>query len=447
MKKLLIIQQDEAYFLFETIQVIEKNPQTFKDYELTLLVNEKALEAVYNNTFPVIKGLTTDVHKVVSQTFDVSVNFSLSEDSWDLHGKTTSHRKLGMYTSEGQLWVDDLWSSLLLTLKSKAPFLTYHLQDIYKNILGIKSFNKRLTQQTTISQFAYSMASPALFSPNEQESFINDLARNYPTLPIKDLSEIDLISNISQTLYIGPATIEALKFCEAGGKGIFISSAFKGFNLLPYGSSHLFVSSRGNSFESKNLMSIVQGELSGKTFKSSTYSLYRTDNETVFGAYLESLNSSDDNYPFYQSYVVLWNFLLNLLDTDLEITRCSPSQTDLLDSQSKILSKIIRLHDYAMSAIDTIYHESKEPSLDHGTIDKNLKQLLEIEEVMDQMAATHPLLRPVLDFYRIRRGQNRGTTFQEQSQVSFLAYAEEHQALEALHELFSVTLKKNEVNI
>jgi DNA polymerase III psi subunit len=446
-KKLLIIQQDDAYFLFETIQVIEKNSQTFKDYDLTLLVNETSLDKVYSRTFPVIKGITTSTLEVANKEYDVSVNLSLDEKSWDFHGGIKSPRKLGMYKQGGQLLVEDLWSSLLLTLKSKAPFLTYHLQDIYKNILGIKSFALSRERIGPVKQIAYQMVSPELFPAVEQETFINELAKNYPATPIRDLTEIDLISDVTHTLYIGPANLEALKFCEAGGRGIFLSSAFRGFNLSPSGKNHLHISSRNTPFQATPLLQVVLGEISGKTFIKSPYSLYKVDNENTFGSYLESLNESDDSYPVYQSYLVLWNYLLNLFDTDLEVTQCNKSQLNLLKEQSTILTKVIRFHDYAMSAIDSIYHEAKSPSVNEGEIGIHMKKLIEIEAVLDQLAAGHPLLRPVLDFYRIRKGQNNGVNLLEQSQVSFLTYAEEHQALQALHELFSVTLKKNEVNI
>lgn len=447
MKKLLIIQQDEAYFLFETLQVIENNPLTFKEYELTLLVDEAALDKVYNKTYPVIKGLITDENKIKSSTFDVSVNFSLRESSWGLHGKINSSRKLGMYLAGEQLMVDDLWSTYLLTLKSKAPFLTFHLQDIYRNILGIKTFVRKPQVVSAIRQFAYSNTSTHLFSADEQEKFIHELALNYPTYPIKDLSEIDLVSDISHSLYIGPANLEALKFCEAGGKGIFLSSTFKGFNLFPYGASHLYLSSCGQKIEAKNLLSVVMGEMAGETNLKGPFAVYRNENESGNCVYLNCLNQSDDNYPFYQSYVVLWNFLLNLVEVDLEITHCSSDQIELLKTHSEILAKVIRLHDYAMSAIDSIYHEGKSPTSDNDSIGQHIKQLLEIEDILDQIATSHPLLRPIIDFYRIRRGQNQGTNLTEQSQSSFLTYAEEHQALQALHELFSVTLRKNEVNI
>lgn len=447
MKKLLIIQQDEAYFLFETIQVIEKNPQSFKDFELTLLVSQSSLEKVFDRTIPVLKGLTTDVNSVLNQKFDISVNLSLAESSWDLHGEISSGRKIGMYKDEGQLWVEDLWSSYLLTLKSKTPFLTFHLQDIYKNILGIKSVRLQKLNQFTVKQIAFGMMNPEVFPANEQEKLINELARNYPAVPIKDITEVDLVSDLSDSLYIGPASLSALKFCEAGGKGIFLTSSFSGFNLFPYGERHLLISSRNKQFVSSELKAVISNEILNKSLPATGYSYYRTDLANTFGALLESLNPGDDHYPFYQSYVVLWNFLLNLYDAELSVTHCTATQLELLKTQEEILSKLIRLHDYAMSSIDSIYHESKLQDADHAKIKAHVAKLVEIEEVSEQIAAGHPLLRPLIDFYRIRRGQNQGNTLAEQSQSSFLTYAEEHQALQALHELFSVTLKRNEVNI
>lgn len=447
MKKLLIIQQDEAYFLFETIQVIEKNPQAFKDFELTLLVNQSSLGKVFDCTVPVLKGLTTDVNAVLNQKFDISVNLSLAEFSWDIHGEVSSGRKIGMYKSEGQLLVEDLWSSYLLTLKSKAPFLTFHLQDIYKNILGIKSVRLEKSKPFNVKQIAFGMMNPDVFPAEEQEKLVNELARNYPAVSIKDITEIDLVSDLSDSLYIGPANLSALKFCEAGGKGIFLTSCFSGFNLFPYGERHLLISSRNKQFVSSLVQPIVFSEIANTSLPSSGYSFYRADLANNFGALLESLNPGDDNYPFYQSYVVLWNFLLNLYDAELSVTHCTRAQLELLKTQEEILRKLIRLHDYAMSSIDSIYHESKLQEADHAKIKAHIAKLLEIEEVSEQIAAGQPLLRPVIDFYRIRRGQNQGNNLSEQSQSSFLTYAEEHQALQALHELFSVTLKRNEANI
>lgn len=433
--------------MFETVQVLEKHHLQLKDFSITILVNEKSFSQAFNKTAPIIKGFTANTDDILKESFDVSVNLSLNQGSWNIHGRVTSQKKLGVYLKNNETVVDDLWSSYLLTLKAKTPFLTFHLQDIFRNILGFRSVVRETNKYSSIRQIAFGSVSPQLFSPIEQEELIHELSLSYPGFPLRDISEIDLVSDLSGTLYIGPATLEALKFCEAGGRGIFLSSSFQGFNFLPHGSEHIFISSRGEQIKAQKLLKFIEGFIGGKVDTSIEYALYVNDTENVFGAYLKSLNQSDDNYPFYQSHVVLWNYLLNLFDTNLEITKCSHSQIELLKSQNEILAKLIRLHDYAMASLDTIYHESKAETANAEVIGGHLKNLQEMEKISDQVAGAHIYLRPILDFYRIRKGQNNGTNLMEQAQTSYLTYAEEHQALQALQELFSVTLKKNEVNI
>lgn len=447
MKKLLLIQTDDAYFLFETLQVVEKFPAVFKQFDLTVLANEQSLKRLQDGAYTVIKGITTDSAQVQSGSYDISVNLSLNEESWDFHSSITSSKKIGAYKKDGQLIVEDLWSSYLLTLKAKAPFLTFHLQDVYKNILGIKGRVQEPPKHGQIKQIAMGATAHHLFTPEEQEKLAESLALRFPRIPLKDISEVDLVEDVSETLYIGPATLDALTFCEAGGRGVFLTSAFQGFNLLPYGDSHYLISSRGEKFKAANLFRFIEKLVLNEPREAIPYSVYTFEHEYIFGAFLQSDNQSDDNYPFYQSHVVLWNYLLNLFDTNLEIISCTPGQINLLKVHHEVLKKLIRLHDYAMTSIDSIYQESRSATSDANKLQGHINNLIDIEKISDQIAGSHPFLRPVLDFYRIRRGQNDGSTLLEQSQNSLLTYSEEHQALTALDELFSVTLRKNEVSI
>lgn len=447
MKKLLIIQQDEAYFLLETLQVLEKNQNAFKDFQMTVLVDEKSMSAVFDKTSPFIKGLTSDETAVLTEEFDLSVNLSLNEKTWDTHEAVKSSKKIGIYRHKGELVVEDLWSSYLLTLKARAPYLTFHLQDVYKNILGIKTTQMRDTSHATPKMIVYGTAATHLFSAQEQDNFLTELTQSHPQLPVKDISEIDLVDDVSDCLYVGPATLSSLKFAEAGGRCVFLTSTFQGFNLIPHDGNHFILSTRGGVFRAGALLKFLENYWRDKSHAECPYSIYSIDQTVSSTSYLKSHNKSDDNYPFYQSHVVLWNFLLNLSDLDLDIVKCSESQITLLKTQNEVLTKFIRLHDYAMASVDTIHSEAKSKSSDAGIIEGHIKNLQEIEKISDQIAASHALLRPFLDFYRIRRGQNFGSTLLEQAQASFLTYAEEHQALKALQELFSVTLRKNEVNI
>ncbi|HXH73983.1 MAG TPA: hypothetical protein VNJ08_03410 [Bacteriovoracaceae bacterium] len=448
MKKLLIIQLDGAYFLEETFRVLEKFHASFKDFELTILVSSQTLKDLTSAAAPLISGITTDESEVLNSHFDLSFNLSMDESSWDLHGKVKSSQKYGCSVTNGQLEVPDLWSTFLLTIKANAPFLTFHLQDIYCNILGIRRIPNLTTKITTIKDLVVGNFNESFFTLDERETLVSALKASHPHLTIRNILEVDVISDLTHTLYIGPATVESLRMGEAGAISLFLSRNFQGFNLLPNAGKHFIASSRGEAIKTLKVLPLVTSLIShGKPTINSDYSIYEIDHENLYGAYLHSLNRSDEAYPFYQSHVVLWNFLLNLFDVNLDIVQCSPEQLERMKQNQLVLNKLIRLHDYAMSSVDLIYLESKAEVSRADKIDGHLKNLADIDGVMGKISHTHPMLRPFLDFYRIRRGQNNGSTLAEQIQHTYLTYTEEHHALMALNELFSVTLRKNEASI
>jgi hypothetical protein len=447
-KKLLIIQLDEAYFLFETLQVLERNRQALHEFDLTILTSFESLKQVHNDTAPTMPGLTIDKASVLKENYDLSINFSLTDSAWDFHSQIKSEHKIGPFKSEGILSVPGLWSSYLMTLKARAPFLTFHMQDIYKNILGLKAYPNTQRKEAPIKTIAFGTLRPELYPAAEQEKLINEISKSFPFLALKDLSEIDVVEDLSSVLYIGPATFEALKLCEGGALGLYLGSVFQGLNLLPYQEGHYFVSSREKKIEAKVLLPLIESFIQKRNLPEEfPYSVYRVEHENIFGAFLRAMNESDDNYPFYQSHVVLWNYLLNLFDTNLEVIRCTESQLELLKTNKAVLNKFQQLHRYAMSSIDFIQKEAKSPTTDSEKIQGHMKNLQEIEKISDQISQSHSFLRPFLDFYRIRKGQNDGSTLLEQSQNTFMVYSEEFQALQGLDELFTVTLSKNEVTI
>jgi hypothetical protein len=448
LKELLIIQLDEAYFLFETFQMLNRYREALADFNLTILVNPQSLKAIQDGSCPIPQNVTTDADSVLNLSFDLSINLSLNDLSWNIHNLIKSDNKTGCFVSDSQLHVPDVWSSYLLTLKARAPFLTFHMQDIYKNVMGIKRFSPLTKLKPTFQQIAFSLSNTSFFSASEQEKLINLIHDHHPFLKICDISEIDPVSDLSKILYIGPASFDALKICENGAKGIFLSSQFQGFNLLPGNDGHYFVSAKNSHLFAEHLIKLIDCSILKLTLPDHLpFALYQTDGENLFGSYLRSLNLSDDVYPIYQSHVVLWNFILNLFDTNLEITKCTQDQVDLLESQKVVLQKLIRLYDYAMSSIDTIHQQANSKTINSEILHGHMNNLQEIEVISDKISQTHPFIRPILDFYRIRRGQNTGKILAEQSQHTFLTYSEEHQALKALLELFTVTLSKNEVSI
>jgi hypothetical protein len=447
-KKLLIIQMDGAYFLEETFRVLERFHTSFKDFELTILICQNALKQVHYSVSPLINGITTRSSDVLDKNFDISFNLSMDDASWEFYSKVKSARKMGFSQQQDQLNVPDLWSTFLLTIKANPPFLTFHLQDIYRNILGIKKVSLPVNKPNLVRDLVIGNFNDDFFSLDEREKLVSELKLIYPQFSIRNVLEVDLISDLSHSLYIGPASIQSLRMGELGANCLYLCRNFQGFNLLPYAGRHHLVSSRGESLETPKLKPLVRDVVeNGALAINSEYSIYELDHENLFGVYLHSLNPSDDAYPFYQSHVVLWNFLLNLFEVNLEIIKCSRNQIDLISENQEVLTKLIRLHDYAMSSVDVIYHESKAEISDAEKIFGHLENLKSINEVLGKISQSHPMLRPLLNYYRIRRGQNEGSNLSEQIQHMFLTYSEEHHALSALSELLSVNLKNNEISL
>jgi hypothetical protein len=432
LKKLLIIQTDSAYFLFETLNVLSQHPSAISQFETTILVDSKSYQAIKCSEFESIKGLVFSESDVINQKFDLSINLSLNELSWDLHGQIKAQNKLGVSRQQGQTLVLDLWSTFFMTIKANVPFLAFHLQDIYKHILGIKKASLPSATDTQFKTIVLGYMNPQHFKAGEQEEFINGLTRRFRFAKIKDVSEVSPVDG-KESLYIGPASLDALRFRPA--RSIILTSQFQGFNLLPKEQGTVVISSRGENFKANQLLDHVEKILQQEKVSDSLYSIYTVDSVNYGNTYIDLSTSGEDHYPFYQVYTVLWNFILGLTEVDLPVSRVHQSQKTLIDSQVKILKKLTRLHEYAMVSLDVILKEAKASSANAEIIEGHLKNLRDMDQTFESIARSHSLLQPVLDFYRIRRGQNDGSSLLEQVQNSILIYHEEHQALQALAEL------------
>lgn len=444
MKKLLIIQQDDEYFLYETLQVLEENSNFLKEFEITLLVNEKLKSLVSLRTL-FLKDVTSEENTLLEKTYDVSVNLSLSESSWTFHQQVSSNHRIGPYLRNEELVIEDLWSSYLLTLKEKNPFLTFHLKDIYRNILGLKNTYKLATNYAPIKKIFLGTMASHVFPVTEQEKFIQLIAKKFKGILLHDISEAeDEENDFKNSIYIGPATLKSLKICEKGTRGIFLSSGFYGHNLIPYYGNHYIISSTGKKFDAEKATDIIFNLLNEKTITNPDYAIYSIDHESFNGSYLKLNGAPDTSYIFYQSHVILWAFLLNLSDINLEPLYFNKEQINQVKSQLNALEKIIRLYDYLMVSIDVIHQSAKNKNSDPFLISGHLKNLKEVEVILNGISGMNSFIRPILDFYRIRRSQNFGNNLFEQSQNSYLNYAEEHQALKAMHELLNSALRNNE---
>lgn len=438
MKDVLVIQQDDAYFLYETLRVLEKYSHLFDDSRVTVLCQGDAINRLPRKfTIPNV-SLVTEEKSIAGLSFARSYNFSMNEKSWLIQSKVSAQTKTGPELSGDRLKVKGDWSAYLMTLKARAPFLAFHLQDIYKNILDIKSVETGERKTPLAQNLVFGFANTDLFPANEQEKLIQDIHQKYPLLRIRDASEVDLTSDQSVTIYIGPATLQSLELVSRGARGIFLTRNFQGLNLLPVESGNYLISSRNGRFHAQELYRFFDALMSLKTpefFPDLSY--FETTHEHIFGTYLRALNNADEVYPIYQAHVVLWNFVLNLFEVNLETLKSTPAQQDLIRTNLEVMKRLARLHEYALSSINTILDESKSSTARADVVEGHLKNLRDISETDAKIAESHPFIRPILDFYHMRKGRDDGDTLIARAQDSLLSYSEEHHALKAFEELLN----------
>lgn len=435
-RRILIIQTDDMYFLHETLQVLAANSRDLTDMEVTVLASPKSLDVMEKLGIPLPAGITTDVKKILNSEFDLSFNLSLNEAAWQIHSDVKSEKKAGPFFRGNELAVNGAWAAWFLTFKGNTPFVTFHMREIFRQILGIKKRGVETESAAHAKTLIVGMTSPEFFPKDEQEAFLSGVVRRFPGLQVMDESEVSVDHDHTASLYLGPASMKGLALTESGARAVYIASRFQGLNLLPEKEGTLLVTTSGKKMDAQSLLSVMEIVLKDrKDIQSDHLNVYRLSMENVFGAYLENLSGKEVSYPFYQAHVVLWNYLLALQDVNLDTVSPEPGQIAILDSQLEILTKLIRLHDYAMVSLDDVYKEAKSAEADADKIQKNLTILKEVDDTMDKISASNPFLRPIIDFYKIRKGQIEGETLLERSQNSLLTYSEEHQAMSAFQEL------------
>ncbi len=318
------------------------------------------------------------------------------------------------------------------------------MREVYRQILGLKKRNSEIESTSVAKTIIFGMSSAEFFPKDEQEAFLSGLVRRFPGIQVLDESEVNAENDHSSSLYVGPASMKALVLCESGARAIYFGSRFQGLNLLPEKEGTMLITTDGKKLEAQSLLGILEIILKEKEMKPAEHlNIYRLSMENVFGAYMQNLSGKEISYPFYQAHLVLWNYLLALQEVNLDIVSPSAEQAEVLNSQLEIVTKLTRLHDYAMVALDGVYKEAKASESNAEIVSRNINTLTEVDQTMDKIAATNPFLRPILDFYKIRKGQVEGETLLEKSQNSLLTYSEEHQALKAFAELLeSIRNKK-----
>lgn len=440
MKKILITQVDSCYFLNETFSLLERHVLNLREAEITIFCRKESMDKL--SSFGTLKNslIITDMHEIADKKFDQWFNLSIFNFDENLHQAVQAPIKKGPFLSR------DDWSIYLETIKEKSLYLNMHLQDIYAGVLGLpKMFVQSRWGQT--KKIVFGHFKPTFFSFQELTEVTSILKKSYPHLEFSSIDEIDYLESQENTLYFGPATIEAIKLSEAGSRCIFAASTFSGTNLLPYGEDHLYVTTHHEALQAKRLEPIFHYALTPQVPLSlSSYSVYQTE-LTTGGLYLKAINQSDYIYATYQAFFVLWSYLLGLVETEVGFAHLNQLYTEQFKNIHECCVKISELHYLATREARSIYEEFGKTNSNLTKIQDSLGKILDAQKTLDHFASAHLWFNPLYRFFQLKIKTIDFSYPIEASEDRYLLYVEFFQTLEALKELFTVTLTKNEVSI
>lgn len=430
MKRILILQTDGPPFLHATLRVLQKYFSGTEGLEIHLLVTGASLDAL---SVPAPSDVTIhrDPQSLRSLSFEIAVNFSLQEESWALMEKIQTPKRLGIYLEAGEVRVSDHWSTYLLTLKSPVPFLSFHLEEIFKNILGGRRAPPFAEDEFVLERFVFGLSPAQFFSAGEQEAFLNLLTKKFPGIAILDVSEVT-DEDRAGSFYIGPPT--TVTAVQEFPRNLFLEGRFRGTNLMP--STQAWVMTPGETgFTAGGVLETLLSLIENSSELPENISLFRLHYGDEEDSFIEQLRGEELTYPFYLTYHVLWNFVLGLTEREPAFPAVSEAQKEFLRPYLEVSKKISRFHSYALASLDILRSEAAKPRPETEVVEGHLENLRQIDETLRKLSDSHPLLRPLLDFYHIRRGQNDARGFKAQVENSLLTYHEEHQAFVAFQEL------------
>ncbi len=439
MKKILITQLDSSYFVNETLSLLERHTLTLREMDITILCQKESIEKLSHFGLPESK-IVTDIQQIADESFDLWINLTIFNFNQTLIQLIDSPLKKGPWLSS------DDWSVHLLMVKEKSLYLNLHLQDIYAGVLGLPKVALPTNQQR-IKKIILGHFKPQTMSFQELTSLISNLKRSYPYIHFQTVDEVDYLESHQDSLYFGPATIEAIKLCESGARSVFVSNYFTGMNLIPYKEDCLYVTTHGENINASRIEPFVHFALSSQgSLPQTGYSLYQSE-LTSAGLVFNSLNQSDYHFAAYQAFFVFWSYLLGQQDVELNFTHLNKIYTQQFKNFYDCLDKISQLNRYALLHAQLISEELAKDESQLPVIQESLVKILDVEKSLDHFSAAQLWFNPLYKFFQYRLQQLDLEHLVKSSEERYFLYLEIQQSIEALKELFAVTLKQNEVSI
>ena len=177
MATLAIVQLTRFGDLLQTAQAIDELKLNNPDYRVVLIARSqfaKPLDFILKKSFDKIyyldtkkifsnaeieglssslEGLNIFLKEISMESIEVLVNLSFSKSSSYLSSLIKSNHKIGSFFNlENKIQINDKWSQLLYATVMRGSLNPFSLVDLFKNIIGIKSVDRKPTPQNLASR-------------------------------------------------------------------------------------------------------------------------------------------------------------------------------------------------------------------------------------------------------------------------------------------------------
>lgn len=202
---LAIIQLTRAGDLVQTLQAASDIKRDKPQVQLTLVARkhysdslEFLLKSVFDNIVTIdtpklfssnlenaFEELTQTITRITTTPIDALINLSFCKPSQYLCGLISAKHKLGPWIgSDNQDYISDKWSQLLYSTVTQGPLNPFHLVDLFKLIIGVKTKKEVVTttsspRKPTIVVHPFASAERKRWKPHKWSEILYSLSKNH----------------------------------------------------------------------------------------------------------------------------------------------------------------------------------------------------------------------------------------------------------------------------
>lgn len=146
---------------------------------------------------------------------------------------------------------------------------------------------------------------------------------------------------------------------------------------------------------------------------------------------------------FKDIYRIAWLYKAEEIEENLSLPKISPPVTKELKSLQEGIEQLFQLCEFGKKYSKDIIFELAKDSPAIKEVKRLGDKVQEVDQLMDLLLNAYPLLRPIVEFYKIKKSHLAGENVVEISESSYLVYNDQGVLCSLLYDLINTTIESN----